>query len=108
MQPLQFAFSIGANLEHKMNQLSEEESRTQSSRPWPRTQKIRGQGPIFRGQTLSRPKTGMLEAKAKDQGHKRKCSPKENNPLAKFPRNFRRSQKKKDLRAKNCKFSPKF
>ena len=40
------------------------------------TKKIRGQGQgqPFRGQTLSRPRTGMLEAK--DQGHKRKCSPK--------------------------------
>ena len=40
--------------------------------------KIRGQGQEqpFRGQTLTRPRTGMLEAKAKDQGHKRKCSPK--------------------------------
>ena len=38
------------------------------------TKKIRGQGKgqgqPFRGQTLSRPRTGMLEAKAKDQGHK--------------------------------------
>ena len=33
-----------------------------------------GQGQPFRGQTLSRPRIGMLEAK--DQGHKRKCSPK--------------------------------
>ena len=40
------------------------------------TKKIRGQGQPFRGQTLSRPRTGMLEAKAKDQGHNRKCSPK--------------------------------
>ena len=44
------------------------------------TKKIRGQdqgqGQPFRGQTLSRPRTGMLEAKAKDQGHKRKSSPK--------------------------------
>ena len=38
------------------------------------TKKIRGQGQPFRGQTLSRPRTGMLEPK--DQGHKRKCSPK--------------------------------
>ena len=40
--------------------------------------KIRGQGQgqPFRGQTRSRPRTGMLEAKAKDQGHKCKCSPK--------------------------------
>ena len=55
--------------------------RTQGSRPRPRPRtqkKIRGQGQgkPFRGQTLSRPRTGMLEAKAKDQGHKRKCSPK--------------------------------
>ena len=34
--------------------------------------KIRGQRQTFRGQTLSRPRTGMLEAKAKDQGHRRK------------------------------------
>ena len=36
--------------------------------------RCQGQGRPFRGQTLSRPRTGML--KAKDQGHKRKCSPK--------------------------------
>ena len=44
------------------------------------TKKIRGQGQgqgqPFRGHNLSRPRTGMLEAKAKDQGHRRKCSPK--------------------------------
>ena len=42
------------------------------------TKKIRGQGQgqPFRGQTLSRPRTGMLEVKAKDQGPRRKCSPK--------------------------------
>ena len=47
--------------------------------------KIRGQGQgqPFRGQTLSRPRTGMLEAKAKDQGHKRKCSPKKKKGLHK-------------------------
>ena len=40
------------------------------------TKKVRGQGQgqPFRGQNLSRPRTGMLEAK--DQGHKRKRSPK--------------------------------
>ena len=39
------------------------------------TKKIRGQGQgqPFRGQTLSRPRTEMLEAK--DQGHSRKCFP---------------------------------
>ena len=42
------------------------------------TKKIRdqGQGQPFRGQTLSRPRTGMLEAKANDHGHSRKCSQK--------------------------------
>ena len=40
------------------------------------TKKIRGtgQGQPFRVQTLSRPRTGYLESKAKDQGHKRKCA----------------------------------
>ena len=32
------------------------------------TKKIQGQGQPSRGQTLSRPRIGMLEAKAKDQG----------------------------------------
>ena len=49
------------------------------------TKKLRsqGQGQPFRGQTLSRPRTGMLEAKNKDQGQKRKCSPKKKG-LRKF------------------------
>ena len=53
--------------------------------------KIRGQGQgqLFRGQTLLRPRTGML--KAKDQGHKRKCSPKKKRSSQKF---FRRSPEK--------------
>ena len=38
------------------------------------TKKIQGQGQPFRGQILSRPRTGMLEAK--DKGHSRKCSQK--------------------------------
>ena len=41
---------------------------TKNPRPRPRQP--------FRGQALSRTRTGMLEAKAKDQGHRRKCSPK--------------------------------
>ena len=52
-----------------------------------------GQGQPFRGQTLSRPRTGMLEAKAKNQGHKRKCSPKTKKRSSQ--KCFRRSQKKK-------------
>ena len=46
--------------------VAEVDSSTQGSRPRPRTQKkIRGQGQgqPFRGQTLSRPRTGMLETK---------------------------------------------
>ena len=42
-----------------------------------------GQGQPFRGQTLSRSRTGMLEAKAKDQGRKRRCSPKKKKRLHK-------------------------
>ena len=54
------------------------------------TKNIRGQGQgqPFRGQTLSRSRTEMLEAKAKDQGHKRKCSPKKKRSSQKF---FKRS-----------------
>ena len=46
--------------------VSEVEWRTQRSRP--RIKKKRGQGLTFRGQSLSRPSTGMIKAKAKDQG----------------------------------------
>ena len=60
------------------------------------TKKIRGQGRPFQGQTLSRPRTGMLEAK--DQGHKRKCSPKKNKRSSqKFFRRFPKKKKKKGL-----------
>ena len=51
-----------------------------------------GQGQPFRGQTLSRPRTGMLEAKAKDQGHKAQVLSKKKRSSQKF---FRQSQKKK-------------
>ena len=61
------------------------------------TKKIRGQGQDqgqpFRGQTLSKPRTGMLEAKAKDQGHKRKCSPKKKG----FHKNFLGDLQKKKV-----------
>ena len=40
------------------------------------TKKIPGKEQPFREQTLSRPRTRMLETKAKEQGHNRKCSPK--------------------------------
>ena len=89
---------------------AEVESRTQGSRPRPRTQKkIRGQGQgqgqPFRGQTLSRPRTGMLEAKAKDQGHKAKCSPKKKKKG--LHKNFSGDlQKKKSSSQKFFKRSP--
>ena len=53
------------------------------------TKKIRGQGQEqpFRGQTFSRPRTGMLEAKTKGQGHSRKCSSKK-KASKKFFRQF--------------------
>ena len=59
--------------------------------------KIRGQGQgqPFRGQTLTRPRRGMLEAK--DQGHKRKCSP---PPKKRSSQNFFGDlQKKKEKRS---------
>ena len=62
------------------------------------TKKIRsqGQGQPFQRQTLLRPTTRMLEAKAKDQGHKCKCSPKQKKRSSKFF--FRRSPKKRSTK----------
>ena len=85
---------VSDNVEEDETLSPEVESRTQGSRPRPRTQKkIQGQGrgQPFRGLILSRPRTEMLEAKAKDQGHKRKCSPKKKRSSQKF---FRRSPQK--------------
>ena len=61
------------------------------------TKKIRGQEQPFRGQTLSRPRTGMLEAKAKDQGHKRKCSPKKKKVFTKTFQAISKKKKKKKV-----------
>ena len=57
---------------------------------WSRRHKARGQGQgqPFRGQTLSRPRTGMLEAKAKDQGHSQKCFPKQKGLQKSFSGNL--------------------
>ena len=67
------------------------------------TKKIRGQGQgqPFRGQTLSRPRTGMLEAKAKDQGRKRKCSPKNKKKV--FTKIFQAISKKKQKKKRKKK-----
>ena len=52
------------------------------------------QGQPFRGQTLSRPTTGMLEAKAKDQGHKRKCTPKKKGLHKNFSGDLQKTKKR--------------
>ena len=63
------------------------------------TKKIRGQGQgqgqPFRGQTLSRPRTGMLEAKAKDQGHKAQVLSKKKKKKKALHKNFSGDLKKK-------------
>ena len=61
------------------------------------TKKIRGQGQgqPFRGQTLSRPRTGMLEAKAKDQGHKAQVLSKKKGLQKNFSGDLRKKIKKK-------------
>ena len=60
--------------EYKTTRGGVEDTRLEAKAKAKDTKKIRGQGQgqgqPFRGQTLSRPRTGMLEAKAKDQGHK--------------------------------------
>ena len=64
------------------------------------TKKIRGQGQgqPFRGQTLSRPRTGMLEAKAKDQGHKAQVLSIKKKGLHKnFSGDLQKKKKKKGL-----------
>ena len=72
------------------------------------TKKIRGQGQgqPFLGQTLSRPRTGMLEAKAKHQGHKRKCFPKKKEKG--LHKNFSGDLHKKTFSKKFFKRSTKF
>ena len=52
--------------------------------------KIRGQGQLFRGQTLSRPRTWLLE-EAKDQGHTCKCSPNKKEKKRSSKKFFRQS-----------------
>ena len=79
---------MGLNLANTLDRNEVEDTRLKAKD----TKKIRGQGQgqPFRGQTLSRPRTGMLEAK--DQGHKRKCSPKKKKRSS--PKFFKRSPRK--------------
>ena len=73
--------------------LAEVKSRTQSSRKGHKKIQGQSQAQPFRGQTLSRLKTGMLEAK--DQGHKRKCSKKKNIFFEISKRKKKRKKKEK-------------
>ena len=68
------------------------------------TKKIRGQGQgqPFRGQTLSRPRSGMLEAKAKDQGHKAQVLSKKKKKV--FTKIFQAISKKKKEKRSSQKF----
>ena len=59
-----------------VGKLPEVELRTQGSRPRPRTQKI----------SRPRPRTDPFEAKAKNQEHRRKCSPKKKSSKIFFRR----------------------
>ena len=59
-----------------------------------------GQGQPFRGQTLSRPRTGMLEAKAKDQGHKAQVLSKKKKKKNVFTKIFQAISKKKKKKKK--------
>ena len=70
------------------------------------TKKIRGQGQgqPFQGQTLSRPRTGMLEAKAKDQGHKAQVLSKKKKKKRSSQKIFRRSPEKKKKKRSSQKF----
>ena len=75
------------------------------------TKKIRGQGQgqPFRGQTLSRPRTGMLEAKAKDQGHKAQVLSKKKKKKGlhkNFSGDLQKKKKKKRSSQKFFKRSP--
>ena len=79
----------------------EGKSRTQGSREGHK--KIRGQrqGQPYQEQTLSRPRTVMLEVKAKDQGHKRMCSQKKG-----LQKKFSGDLQKKRFSEKNFRRSP--
>ena len=85
--PLQIKMPSMINI---LNRGGVEDTRLEAKAKAKDTKKIRGQGQgqPFRGQTLSRPRTGMLEAKAKDQGHNRKCFPKKKGLQKSFSGNL--------------------
>ena len=96
------AFSYHANAQPiEISRGGVEDTRLEAKAKAKDTKKIRGQsqgqGQPFRGQTLSRPRTGMLEAKAKDQGPRtQSASALQKKKNKRSSQNFfRRSPKKK-------------
>ena len=51
-----------------------------------------------------RPRTGMLEAKAKDQGHKRKCFPKKKGLKKKLSVDLKKKRSRKTFFSRSTKF----
>ena len=91
---------------------------------WSRGHKARGQGQGQGHKKNPRPRPGMLEAKAKDQRHKRKCSPKKKEKkvftkifqaistkkrfpknFSSAPQNFNNSKNTADLKPRTGQFS---
>ena len=89
---------------HNVTRGGVEDTRLEAKAKAKDTKKIRGQGQgqPFRGQTLSRPRTRMLEAKAKDQGHKAQVLSKKKKKG--FHKNFSGDLKKKKKKTFSKKF----
>ena len=73
---------------------------------WLGLKKIRGQGQEqpFRGQTLSRPRTEMLEAKAKNQGHRRQVFSKKKDLQPHFSADRQKKRSSKNFFKRSTKF----
>ena len=67
---------------------------------WSRGRKARGHGQGQRDKKISRPRTDPLEAKAKAQGHRRKCSPKKKLVFKKFFQAIQEKGLQKNFKAK--------
>ena len=95
MQNVSFVNHLSVNKLHTRGGV--EDTRLEAKAKAKDTKKIRGQGQgqPFRGQTLSRPRTGMLEAKAKDQGHKAQVLSKKKKKKKVFTKIFQAISTKK-------------
>ena len=96
-------------LQHYYSRGGVEDTRLEAKAKAKDTKKIRGQGQgqgqPFRGQTLSRPRTGMLEAKAKDQGHKAQVLSKKKKKKKVFTKISQAISKKKKKKKKKKVFT---